>query len=151
MAARTPAQGMPNASEAARETVREEAAVEVVACAEDARDHDETDAEVAVQVIDDNQEDNRDHLDAQVDTYETEQARGEGQGADSVAVATMVVDAPASPSQQEVPETVVDEHEQAISAYVDSEEEKDEKYQPCAAAGGAGGGCRRCEAGGEQG
>jgi hypothetical protein len=70
-------------------------AVEVVAGAEDAQggqaDHDETDAEVAVQVIEDNQEDDRDYVDAQADTYETEQARGEGQGAESAAVATVTM------------------------------------------------------------
>ena len=62
-------QGVSNASEgAARENVREEVAVEVVAGAHEAQgghvDRDEADAEVTEQVIEDNQEDDRDHVDA---------------------------------------------------------------------------------------
>jgi hypothetical protein len=65
-----PVQGVPNASKASRENVREETAVEVVAGAEEAQgqgehvNQDEADAGVTEQVIEDNQEDDRDHVDA---------------------------------------------------------------------------------------
>ena len=66
-AARAPGQGV--SEEAARKNVREEAAVEVAAGAEEAQkhvdelDHDEADVdEVAEQVIEDTQDDDRDHM-----------------------------------------------------------------------------------------
>ena len=84
VAACAPVQGVPNASEQAdRENVREEAALEVAAGAE------ETQGEHAV---DTQEDDDRDQMDAQADAYDIEQARGEGEGAEPAAMAMTMYD-----------------------------------------------------------
>ena len=89
--------------------------------------HDEADAEAAEQVIVDTQDDDRDQRDTQADTYDMKQARREGQKVEPAVRATVatVDDSPASPSQQELPETTEDERGQELEAYEESEEDNE--------------------------
>ena len=148
---------MPNVRE---ENEREEAAVEVAAGAEEAQEHvdeqviDEADAEVvAEQVIVDTQEDDDREQQAEDEIGESttdrteldEVTRRQEGGKQTLPVAVVTTACVDGPSElEEMPETAPGGRARAGRA-------AGLAYQPSAAAGGAGGGCRRCEAGEEQG